>query len=197
MCLINSPTGGLAKGPHAPPGASTAAWPLLAGPAPQTLTVHTLRLARSCTSPRPAGLGLPPLVCGGGETVRGWGAGWAWGRAARAGGVGLGRRLWGGRGGPALAPPSTTWSPSRRPCLPTLAAWAIWGWEWLGCRQTSPRETPMGRVGQRCSQGLAEVPPPGPQRERQGPRGWGSMGEIQGHSGVTLSTPGLIYGGHR
>lgn len=89
MCLINSPTGGLAKGPHAPPGASTAAWPLLAGPAPQTLTVHTLRLARSCMSPRPAGLGLPPLVCGGGETVRGWGAGWAWGGDSGAGGVGL------------------------------------------------------------------------------------------------------------
>lgn len=38
MCLIHSPTGCLAEGPHAPPAASTLARPLFIGPAP--LTAH-------------------------------------------------------------------------------------------------------------------------------------------------------------
>ena len=101
------------------------------------------------------------------------GPGCAWGRAARAGGVGLGWSYQGRRGGPGvelpgqagMGSPSTIWSPLGRPCPPALAAWAIWGWEGLGCPQNLPQRGPHATGGPRgaakgwpwpCPQALKE-----------------------------------------
>ena len=133
------------------------------------------------------------------------GPGRAWGRAARAGGVGLGQSRQGRRGGPGvelLGPAGNGLSihhlvPIREalPACPCSLGHLGLGRAGLPPKPP-PERPPCHGWAQRCSQGLAVAPSPGAQKKRQGPRGWSSMGEIQGHSGVTLSTPWLIYGGH-
>lgn len=114
----------------------------------------------------------------------------------RLGECALSRVSWGRRGRASslpLCPPPGHYQ--RRP-LPTHRA--IQGWEGPGC----PGDSSIHGGAQRCSRGLATaqtqaVGSPGQQREKvRAPVGGGSMPEVQGHLGLSSSTPRLTYGEH-
>ena len=117
-------------------------------------------------------------------------AGWAWGRAARAGGVGLGWSYWGRQG---MGSPSTIWSPSGRPCPPALAAWAIWGWEGLGYPQNLPQRGPHAMGGPRgAAKGRPWPRPQALKKKGRAPVGGARWERFKGIRGSPCQPPGLF-----
>lgn len=134
---------------------------------------------------RPPG---PPL-----STPLQWACSFLWSVGVRGDSAGLGGpgRAWRQeprRAGWALRPPS---GPHQEALPARLGSLGHLGWKgWAAPKP--PQRSPMTRWAQRCSQGLAVVLSPGASKRKAGPHGWGSMGEIQGHSGSPCQPLGLF-----